>query len=323
MYKALLVCMIAWLFFCLAAKGQEKDTLVNKLDSLSRLPDSVDVSAENYNELTKITGRTYLVLLGNNFKQQVTAPFHLKGKDWVKLGGFALLTGSAMLADKSIQRYATDLSERNPFIKEVGSHVTNFGATYEVYTLAALAGYGFIFKNEKIKTTTYLATQAYLTSYVMFNLIKFMAGQQRPNYVDPQTNSVSPRFHGPLHRFKKDAAGNKPPDNSYTSFPSGHATLAFAAATVYAMEYRDRPLVPIIAYSAASLVGLTRITENKHWASNILVGAALGHLCGRQVVNNYHRYARLKNAGKKPNPVTFNVQLINGLPIPGIVYRFN
>ena len=272
---------------------------------------------------TKITGRTYFILLGNDFKQQFTAPFHIKGKDWVKVGGFVLVTGGVMLADKSIQSYATRLTERNPFVKEAGSHITNFGATYEVYTLAALAGYGFIFKNEKIKTTTYLATQAYLTSYVMFNLVKFLSNQQRPNYVDPKTGSISPKFHGPFYQFRKDANGNKPNVDSYTAFPSGHTTLAFAAATVYAMEYRDRPLVPIIAYSAATLVGLTRITENKHWASNVLVGAALGHLCGRQVVNNYHRYARLKNAGKTPNTVSFNVQYMNGRLIPGVVYHLN
>jgi membrane-associated phospholipid phosphatase len=192
-----------------------------------------------------------------------------------------------------------------------------------VYTLAGLAAYGFIFKNEKIKTTTYLATQAYLTSYVMFTLVKYVAGQQRPNYIDPETGTSLPKFHGPFYQFRKNANGSKPATDSYTAFPSGHTTLAFAAATVYAMEYRDRPAVPVIAYSAASLVGLTRITENKHWASNILAGAALGHLCGRQVVNNYHRYARLKARGKQPNTITFNLQYFNGQLLPGIVYHLN
>jgi membrane-associated phospholipid phosphatase len=318
-------CLLILLLICgVRGLAQEKDTLVKKLDSLSKLPDTTpNVRRESYNEVTKITGKTYLVLLGNDFKQQFTAPFHLKGKDWAKVGGFAALTGGVMLADKSIQRYAVKLNERNPFIHDVGSYVTNFGASYEVYTLAGLAAYGFIFKNEKIKTTTYLATQAYLTSYVMFTLVKYVAGQQRPNYIDPETGTSLPKFHGPFYQFRKNANGSKPATDSYTAFPSGHTTLAFAAATVYAMEYRDRPAVPVIAYSAASLVGLTRITENKHWASNILAGAALGHLCGRQVVNNYHRYARLKARGKQPNTITFNLQYFNGQLLPGIVYHLN
>src|SRR5690348_5631175 len=87
--------------------AQEKDTLVKKLDSLSKQPDTTpNIRRENYNEVTKITGKTYLILLGNDFKQQFTAPFHLKGKDWLKVGGFAVATGGVMLADKSIQRYA-------------------------------------------------------------------------------------------------------------------------------------------------------------------------------------------------------------------------
>ena len=318
------VCLLILLFGSLRGLAQDKDTLVKKLDSLSKQPDTTpNVRRENYNEITKITGKTYLILLGNDFKQQFTAPFHLKGKDWAKVGGFAVLAGGTMLADKSIQRYAQKLNDHNAFIHDVGSYVTNFGASYEVYTLAGLAAYGFIFKNEKIKTTTYLATQAYLTSYVMFTLVKLATGQQRPNYIDPETGKNSPKFHGLLYQFRKNSSGSRPASNSYTAFPSGHTTLAFAAATVYAMEYRDRPAVAIIAYSAASLVGLTRITENKHWASNVLVGAALGHLCGRQVVYNYHRYARLKNKGRQPNTVTFNLQYMNGQLLPGLVYHLN
>jgi membrane-associated phospholipid phosphatase len=86
-------------------------------------------------------------------------------------------------------------------------------------------------------------------------------------------------------------------------FLRGHTTLAFAAATVYAMEYRNKPLIPVLAYTAASLIGLSRITENKHWATDVVAGAALGYLSGRQVVNNYHRYAKLKAPQQKHHSV--------------------
>jgi hypothetical protein len=318
---ALLLCMIGVSCVC---TSQEKDTLVKKLDSLNKLPDTNIIRQENYNETTKITGRVYLYLLANDFKQQAVAPFHIKGKDWVKVGTFGAMVATTMLAEKKIQVFARELNQRNPGIHSISSFVTNFGATYEVYTLAALAAYGFVFKNEKIRTTTYLATQSYITSYAWFQLGKIMFGRQRPNYMDPITGNVAPKFHGPFYQFKK-VNGEKPPNNAHTAFPSGHAALAFAAATVYAMEYRDRPLVPIIAYSAASIVGLTRITENRHWASDILVGAALGHLCGRQVVNNYHRYARIKNGekAKQRTTVSLNMQYLNGLILPGVVVNFN
>src|SRR5215213_8427412 len=116
MFRCGILMAIAFLF-CITGMAQEKDTLVKKLDSLSKLPDSVSIRRESYNEQTKITGGTYLILLGNDFKQQFTAPFHIKGKDWVKVGSFVLVTGGVMLADKSIQSYAIRLTEHNPFIK--------------------------------------------------------------------------------------------------------------------------------------------------------------------------------------------------------------
>ena len=90
------------------------------------------------------------------------------------------------------------------------------------------------------------------------------------------------------------------------------------------MEYKDTKFVPIVAYSAATLIGLSRLTENAHWFSDILVGAALGYLCGRQVVNNYHRYSKIQSqlAAKKNNTISFNLNYIHGTLLPGLVYTF-
>jgi membrane-associated phospholipid phosphatase len=146
-------------------------------------------------------------------------------------------------------------------------------------------------------------------------VIKFISGRQRPTHFDPTSTEVEPKFRGP---FYKGVASNGKRINS--SFPSGHTTVAFAAATVFAMEYKDRPLVPFIAYSAATLIGLSRITENKHWATDVFVGAGLGFLTGRQVVNNYHRYAKLKAPQQKKNSVSFDMMYNFDHVEPAIVY---
>jgi membrane-associated phospholipid phosphatase len=322
-------------FFCLlllpfTASAQQKDTLIKKLDSLNQQRPELkrgnrdSIRREFYNQKTRITFPVYWTLLGSDLKQQVTAPFHAKPRDWARTAAVVAITGGVLLLDKPISRYAVDLRQKNTTVVNTSKYVTRFGGVYEVYTLAALGTYGFIFKNEKIRTTTLLATQAYITSFVIFEAAKFLSGRQRPYYYDPETNKNSPTWHGPFYQFKKDANGNKPNTYSYSSFPSGHTTLAFAAATVYAMEYSDRPIVPILSYSAASLIGLSRITENKHWASDVLIGGILGHLIGRQVVNNYHRYARLKSGeAKKKNTLSFAPQYQFGQWLPGVVYRIN
>jgi len=303
----------------------QKDTLIKKLDSASKVQSDTsknghnNIKQENYNEVTKMTAHTYFVLLESDIKQQITAPFHIKQKDYPKIAAFAVVTGGLMWADESINHFAMNLRNSNSTVVDVSKYTTRFGGQYEVATLLALGSYGFLFKNEKIKTTTLLATQAYLSSAIIFESMKFLTGRQRPNYIDPKTHENDPTFHGPFYQFKKTSSGTKPPTNSYTSFPSGHTCVAFAAATVYAMEYRDRPIIPILSYSAASLIGLSRITENKHWASDVFVGAVLGYLCGRQVVNNYHRYSKLQ---KQKQSLTFNMNYLNGKLLPGLVYRF-
>jgi len=325
-----LKCTVVLLFFSpLAIVAQQKDTLIKKLDSLNEEAPAIkrhnrdSIRSEFYNQKTKITFPVYFTLLASDLKQQVTAPFHAKPRDWGKTAIVAGLTAGVLLADKPINRSAVDLRNKSTTVVQTSKFVTQFGGLYEVYTLAALGTYGFVFKNEKIKTTTFLATQAYLTATVIFEATKFLTGRQRPYYYDPVSQTNSPTWHGPFYQFKKDANGNKPNSNTYTSFPSGHTSLAFAAATVYAMEYSNRPIIPILAYSAASLIGLSRISENKHWASDVFIGGILGHLIGRQVVNNYHRYAKLKSEqAKKKNVLSFAPQYLYGKWLPGINYKF-
>jgi membrane-associated phospholipid phosphatase len=306
------------------------DTLIKKLDSLSKKPDSVgakqnnNINPENYNENTKITVHSYLVLTWDDIKQEVTSPLRATSNDWLEIGAFGLVTtGVVLFADKPINRVAINIRNTSKTAVNTSLYVTNFGGLYEGYTLVALGAYGYIFKKEKTKTTTFLATQAYITAAAIETALKYLTGRQRPSYYDPVTMTNSPTWHGPFYQFSAYKYGGHPPNGSYTSFPSGHTTVAFAAATVFAMEYKNTPFVPIVAYSAASLIGLSRLVQNQHWASDVLVGAALGYLCGRQVVNNYHRYAKIQNAAaKKKNSLSFNLNYFNGTFLPGFVYSF-
>jgi len=302
--------------------SQKPDTLIKKLDSLSRKTDSAggqqnNISTKAYNEKTNITFSSYFILLGSDLKQEFTAPFHFSLKDWRTVGAVAIVGGALFLADEPVQRYALHLRDSSATVRNVSKYVTRFGGSYEAYILAGLGAYGFIFKNEKIKTTTLLATQAYITGAAMESFLKFVSGRQRPYYYNPRQVDAEPKFHGPF-TSSKDVNGKR----INSSFPSGHTTVAFAAATVFAMEYRDRPLVPLISYSAATLIGLSRITENKHWITDVFFGGVLGYFTGRLVVNNYHRYAKLKAPNQKKNSISFNIQYQYGRVMPGLTYKF-
>ena len=81
----------------------------------------------------------------------------------------------------------------------------------------------------------------------------------------------------------KKAVHRERPDASDTlSFPSGHSSSAFALATVADRHYGWKVGVP--SYVAASAIALSRISNDKHYLTDVVAGATLGIICGRTVV---------------------------------------
>jgi membrane-associated phospholipid phosphatase len=68
------------------------------------------------------------------------------------------------------------------------------------------------------------------------------------------------------------------------SMPSGHATVTFAAATVLQQHLGYKAAIP--TYLVASYVAMSRLHDNRHYASDVVMGAATGIIVGRSVT--YH-----------------------------------
>ena len=82
-------------------------------------------------------------------------------------------------------------------------------------------------------------------------------------------------------------------DRRYRSFPSGHTVAGFAAATVVTAETRrwwpeSEWYIGPVMYGGATLIGASRMYTNNHWASDVVIGAAIGTLAGA-IINRYHR----------------------------------
>ena len=105
---------------------------------------------------------------------------------------------------------------------------------------------------------------------------------------------------GTVHLLKSVTHTLRPDGSAYTSFPSGHTTQAFAAATFLNEEYKDRyHWMPYASYTVASSVGLLRMANNKHYISDVLVGAGIGIL-SMKVAYWTHRYKWGKPANRRP-----------------------
>ena len=76
----------------------------------------------------------------------------------------------------------------------------------------------------------------------------------------------------------KNATNVMRPDGSDNhSFPSGHTATAFMTATMLNKEYGYKsPWIGVGAYSVATATGLMRMANNKHWLSDVMVGAGIG-----------------------------------------------
>lgn len=69
----------------------------------------------------------------------------------------------------------------------------------------------------------------------------------------------------------------RPDGSDNHSFPSGHTATAFMTATMLNKEYGHKsPWIGIGAYSVATATGLMRMANNKHWLSDVMVGAGIG-----------------------------------------------
>jgi len=71
----------------------------------------------------------------------------------------------------------------------------------------------------------------------------------------------------------------RPDGSSRLSFPSGHASAAFATATVFERRYGVKIGAP--AYVVAAWIAASRLNENKHFLSDVVFGASIGIAAGR------------------------------------------
>ena len=206
-------------------------------------------------------------------------PVHIRTRDILPIASLAALTGFLIGNDEAIHRVVTDYRDSHDWVRAVSPVITEMGSYGAWGTAALFLGVGLISGDKKSTETAVLASSAMLQSGIVVTFLKGIFGRQRPFWADGVD-----RWSGPVGFFKRFESGQQ---GRYDSFPGGHSITAFSLATVVAMQYRKTVWVPILAYATATGVALSRVTENKHWLSDSLVGSALGYVIGRLVVRNH------------------------------------
>ena len=297
-----LIPLILTLILSLNALGQETNDQIEKNEQINY---QVYQTLTDNNTLNELKDSEELILKDDETDWDiiksipkdawalVKAPVGWDKKQWFIASGVVTMTTLLMVGDKSVadffQNNKTQFTEAVAFWAEKGGSQAQVG-------LAATYVIGTILKNKKLKKASVLAFSSLLISGVLVQGLKQVFGRVRPYATGSQWD-----FYGPGLR-----------SSTYNSFPSGHTTAAFAVAASISTVY-DAPLVKILAYSAAMLTGLSRIHDNKHWMSDVFMGAILGTVTGIFITKRHMHNSNNKRFRVAPVIINVNNQTAYGV----------
>jgi len=256
----------------------------------------------------------YFPSLLHNLAYQATSPTRIRENDLFWIGGATIITASLVNSDPDIDRMFRPVKERSRFLNDFTPHFTDLGDKYGFMMLAGFSAFSMATGNNKAFRTSLLASQALICAGIWVRVGKIMTGRIRPLATYSNEKFDRGHFYGPFSQYRDDNENYQLDD--FTSFPSGHTASAFAVATVFSRQYSEYRAVPFVAYSLASLVGISRMVEHDHWASDVFVGAVLGYLCGKQVTNYERKLFPDRKYSERRTRSTFFPS--NQAGIPGI-----
>ena len=218
--------------------------------------------------------------------QEPTTPPPSTGKplftplDLVALGSFAVLTVAITPADQQLANFVQDSGlQKNTLIRRSAAFVREVATPGSVIIGSTLYIVGRTGGNERMAELGLHGLEALAVGGAVTFVLKGTVGRARP-----YMGLDSPRNFGLGRGFANE---------DYRSFPSGHTVMAFAAAAAVTSTANEwwpnaKWYVGPAMYGGATLAGASRMYNNKHWASDVVVGAAIGTFAGLKVVRFHH-----------------------------------
>lgn len=222
------------------------------------------------------------VVLQQGQAQPLVVPRHLfKREDAFLAAGFAAATVALFPLDRHFaEELQSPNAQSNTALDNTATRLEKLASPGAYYLGGGLYLMGRIAGWERVADLGLHATESVVLAEGIGFVLKRAIGRARPyvsNTADPRDFSLGTGF----------GTGDR------RSFPSGHTYTAFALASAMTSEMRAwRPgstwLVAPIMYGGAAAVGLSRMYHNQHWASDIVLGAAVGTFSGLKLVRYMH-----------------------------------
>jgi membrane-associated phospholipid phosphatase len=232
------------------------------------------------------------LLLASHLNGQTSSPSQpslFTWRDGVLAGVFAVGTLAIRPLDKhAAVNLQTPSYQKSRFLQKSATIVRNIALPGSFIIGPSLYAAGRISKDRDLAELGLYGTEALVLGAGIGSVLKDTFGRARP-FVD--TAGPNPNDFQLLRGFH---AGD-----NYRSFPSGHTVAAFAAAAAVSAETsrwypRGIYVIAPLMYGGAAAVGVSRMYNNRHWASDVILGAAIGTFAGTKVV----RYQRLHSGNR-------------------------
>lgn len=208
----------------------------------------------------------------------IIQPTKWDGGDWLRLGLLGAGTFLVMQADNPIRDFVNSDKKYGLNKKFAKSYPIEFGNMWgELYFTELMFGgftvYALYAGDKTAHKIAFEIAQASFYTFLVNGTLKYVIGRARP-YLEQGTQSYSPfsRYDNPDHQ----------------SLPGGHTGITMALTTV--LSRNAKPLwLKIVAYVPAALSVISRIYLDRHWASDVFLGGAIGYFAATWVVDQHEK----------------------------------
>jgi len=184
------------------------------------------------------------------------------------LGIATVIVIAGSFADESLRHDIQQPSRRNAGLDKITDIANVYGdLTAPALLTAGIYGSGILFHDEYIRTTGRMLGEALIIGGTLTTVGKYAFGRARP-YLNEGSTSLQPFSWG---------------DDRW-SFPSGHATVAFTVSGVLSARIKQWWATAGL-YGLASMTAFARMYKDKHWFSDVLMGALVGGFATVTVVD--------------------------------------
>jgi hypothetical protein len=190
-----------------------------------------------------------------------------KGKHWMPTAIVVGGTAAFIAADPPLMRKV-----RQTDIFHDYNHVLKSSVSGGLIAVVPLGFYAvsLIRHDSYGQGTALLAGEAVANDTILMIALKAVTRRARPSEFPPNG-----KYNDTFFATHNSLLGKG------SSFPSGHAMMAFSVATVFAQRYKQHKWVPYVAYTLATAISFSRVTNGSHFPSDVFIGAATGFAIAR------------------------------------------